>query len=739
MKNWYMVGQANGFLNNMEVTESKTKSWNFGVLIYPMDFKLLFLIQAIVAIGTHDLYTGRQDMVFTVGLPAVFYILGVYLSRIFYKEKPIGAYFTIAVMAVITSIKGVMELWSTYHSEYWRSGYYLQAFTGNIVEQNEVTFDFILLIAIVLAVLIAIKPSKAKTIIILALASLVGLYLFRHQLRDGRLHAIIEALGLTWVNPWGGFTVTSLGINTSHCMWLDYSRDYGIFVFTMLIIFEIMTVVEAMRFRKYLSENRLLAYTLLISFVLLTIFYALEGSPLTHKYIWYEGLVISGMMRGIRDVSEKNDAEVVSAFSGIRPVQFINGKLGADKFSSDKIKRIIFYLTCVSLFTYGFCFPIINEYVAGAFMAVLVIAEIIRQKYLPVDLPMLFLVEAMLCIALIDFHRDTQYMYKLQWAWVLPLGYLLGKAVVGAAKDCDKRCLSAYACLAAGMFLQGIVDYAYGFKQMAEWGYLSSAWAQFWTGEYEVRIAYEFELNLTISLIGVAIYIYKKNKALSIFLLFANIFIQLCAYLTNGRQTVIYMGLSLVIVAALNLYDKRLELGSFEKRLYTLLAIMIAAVAVVAIAFYKFHFWGLIEIDEESKWLRDGGIIHNIRFEADAEILQLLRDNPLGGFYGTILGGGQSHNMWTEYAREWGIVPFVLLVIFSCLTVVDALRLAFSRKVNLLVKYTLFSSFVCINLYYFMEPNAHAHRNFWLFGLFISGMIREINSRASGARLNSNS
>lgn len=288
------------------MNENSTKTWDFGSAKFPLDIKFMFLIQGLVAAGVHDLYTGRQEMVFTIGLPAIFYILGVYLSRISYKEKPVGAYLTIALMAAITAIKGIIELFATYHSEYWRSGYYLQAFTGNIVEQNEITFDFILLISIILAVLIAIKPSKAKTIIILAVASLLGLYLFRHQLRDGRLHAIIEALGLTWTNPWGGFTVTALGINTSHCMWLDYARDYGIIVFAMFVIFEIMTIVEAARFMKYLPQNRLLYYTILISFALLTIFYALEGTPISFKYIWYEGLVISGMMRGIRESAEKD-------------------------------------------------------------------------------------------------------------------------------------------------------------------------------------------------------------------------------------------------------------------------------------------------------------------------------------------------------------------------------------------------------------------------------------------------
>lgn len=701
------------------MNENSIKIWNFGSAKSPLDLKLMFLIQGLLAMGVHDLYSGRQDMVFSIGIPAVFYILGVYLSRIYHNEKPFGAYITIALMTAITAVKGLVELFFTYKSEYWASGYYLQLFTGELVEQNEITFDFIMLMAIILAILIVVKPSKIKTIAILSIAAIVGLFLFRHQLMDGRLNAIIEAIGLTLAYKSGGFTVTALGINTSHCMWLDYARDYGIIILSMLGLFELLTLIEAIRFAKNTSRNRFLTYTLVISYALLTIFYLLESSPISHKYIWYEGLVISGMMTGLRKPDD-NFGNNVKEISLIYSKRIVTG-------NDEKIEKIIFCAICASLFTYGFCYPIINELVAGAFMGVLVMIEIFRQRYLPIDFAALLLIEVMFAIALIDYMCSEYWFTSLRWAWVLPLGYLLGKAAVGSYADADKRSLAAYASLTAGMLMQGLVDHTYGFMQMAEVGEFLSGWNQFWTKENEVRTTFQLGFLLTISLIGVAVYIYRKNKALSILLIVVNVIIQICAYLTSGRQPIIYMGLLLIIVAALNLYDKKFKVGQIEKWIYRLLAIFILAVALLAIAFYKFRFFGLVEIDTENMWLRDGGILHNIRFEVDAEAIKMLPNNPLGGYECTILDHGISHSMLTEYAREWGLMPFALLVIFSVLILVEALRLAFSRKINVIVKYTLFPAFICINLYHLMEPNAHAHRNFWLFGLFISGMIRRIN------------
>lgn len=473
----------------------------------------------------------------------------------------------------------------------------------------------------------------------------------------------------------------------------------------------------------YIYIYRRFALTLLISFLFFTVFYFIEYSPITYKYIWYEGLVVSGMMTGIRDVAEKEQKSQNSS-------TLLTDKILLS-FENDKIEKIIFSAICASFFTYGFAYPIINEYIAAAFMAIFVVIEIVRQRYLPVDLAMLFLIEVMFVIALIDYNSSKYYLATLHWAWVLPLGYLLGKAIVGHIAVADKRCLVAYASLAIGMFLQGIIDFTYGAFQPG--GYYTSIWKQFWTRETDVRNTFELEFVLTTSLIGVAIYIYKKNRLVSNLIIIANIIIQFFSVVTQGRSSYCYLLVMLIVFAILNLYDKKCVLSKLEKRIYVCIPGALVVLILLAVTAIKFNVCNLGEIYEESMWTDGGGIIHNVRFEANDEILRMLPYNPLGGYAGTVQENGGSHNLWLEYAREWGLMPFFMLVIFSGLTAIDALRLAFSSKVNLLVKYTLFSSVVCINLYYFMEPNAHAHRNFWLFGLFISGMIRRVVELHDGA------
>lgn len=406
------------------------------------------------------------------------------------------------------------------------------------------------------------------------------------------------------------------------------------------------------------------------------------------------------------------------------------------KIDESQIARISFCAICASLFTYGFCFPIIDEHIAGVLMAFFVIVEIIRQKYMPIDLAFLILMETMLCVALIDFYTTEDYRYKIHWAIVLPLGYLLGKAIVGHGRDTDKRTLIAYASLAVGMFAQGVVDYTYGHIQIARGERPRWEWLQFWTRDFEVKNTYEIEFMLTISAVGLALYIFKKNRTVSLLILLANVYIQICAAISSGRGPVMYALAALLLFFIMYFYDRGFKLKKREKKIFIVLATLAIIFIILAVIFVEFNFFGLIEVDEDNYWFRDGGIFHNVRFAMDIAAIKLLFSNPLGGSF-TITEVSsyyqKSHCLWTEYGREWGFLPFVMLCLFSIFTVVDAVRLALSKEITRTIKYILVTSFACMMLYNLMEPVGHSRRHFLLFLLFISGMIRrqlEIKSKA---------
>lgn len=396
------------------------------------------------------------------------------------------------------------------------------------------------------------------------------------------------------------------------------------------------------------------------------------------------------------------------------------------KVDEEKIAKISFWTICASLFTYGFCFSIIDERVAGAFMAVFVIVEIIRQRYIAVDLPFIILVETMLCVALVDFHTLETYMHSLHWAWVLPLGYLLGKAVAGDNSDANRRTFIAFASLSGGMFAQGVVDYTYGFTQWIRWGNPTDCWVQFWPYQFESRNTIEIEFLLTVATLGVAVHIYNTNRRLSLALLFANVYFQIVSFIAKGRGQLLYAMAALIIFEIMHIYEKRFKLSKKEKKILLAASLTIFILAVLGIVFIEFRFFGLIEVNEDSRWFRNGGLLHNVRFQINKDALKLLIQNPLGGLFDVPGMGtsGKSHNTWTEYGREWGFMPFILLNLYTLMTIIDAIRLAMKRDISSSIKYTLCTSLFILYLYFAMEPTGYSRRHFMLFAFFVSGMIR---------------
>lgn len=360
-------------------------------------------------------------------------------------------------------------------------------------------------------------------------------------------------------------------------------------------------------------------------------------------------------------------------------------------------------------------------------MAVFVVYECFRQRYVPMDLAILFLFQGLLICAIIDFHTNEQYMYWLHWAWVLPLGYLLGK-VVALGQDSAKKIVLAFGCLAAGMFCQGVLDFSYDYVQNGYWA--TEKWMQFWIHtEYQPRTTFELEWLFTTSLTFYALYYMVKvnSRKLWIYLVLAcQVIIQFFCFKTEGRTNAAY--LIIVVAFGILLYTYDCYKEKKKKELHFLIGLVtVAAVAVLVFMIaFKLNVGGLYDKYENSYLSGSGGIIKNVRFRAIAEAIVLLSQNHLGGFTGTVLKGGRSHNMWLEYARQYGLVPFASLYAFKLVTVIYAIRLIIHRHVGKKIRYILLPAFVCVNLYYTMEPNGHAYRNFWLFGLFLCGIISGI-------------
>lgn len=350
----------------------------------------------------------------------------------------------------------------------------------------------------------------------------------------------------------------------------------------------------------------------------------------------------------------------------------------------------------------------------GLIVAILAFSGIIIYKNVKVDIKFLLLFEAFLLVAV--HNSKTDIYYDVAFAWMLPLTYLIGKICVGDGKKyVDKRINIFYFILAIGMMTGGFLDLIYGYQiGFFDTEYMINIWSK---GQY-VRTTHEYCYILMIAAFYYGIIVLKSGRKAALLLLLADIVIVFEMIRHEGRYSLFYIILQiplLLIIKIISNKDKQVVIRTLIK-----VGAIFLLFVVLAITIYNYNIFGITEWYKHSFLSGSGGIIHNVRFLSMAKIIKSLPSYPFGGYDEvTELG---SHNMWLKYGNKYGVVVLGLLLIYKLLTIKDMIVLA-TRRDRGYIKYLLVSTFVYINIYYSMEPNAASAREYYLVGLFINGLI----------------
>lgn len=123
-------------------------------------------------------------------------------------------------------------------------------------------------------------------------------------------------------------------------------------------------------------------------------------------------------------------------------------------------------------------------------------------------------------------------------------------------------------------------------------------------------------------------------------------------------------------------------------------------------------------------WInRDGGILNNIRFKAQINVLKQIFKYPMGGYRMDLCGLSYAHNVWLDLANAAGIIPFMTFVSYTLIVFTELFKMIRSRGMSNEIKYGLsgiWSSFV---LYYMVEPALEANVLYLVPWIYINGMI----------------
>lgn len=151
------------------------------------------------------------------------------------------------------------------------------------------------------------------------------------------------------------------------------------------------------------------------------------------------------------------------------------------------------------------------------------------------------------------------------------------------------------------------------------------------------------------------------------------------------------------------------ELLLSKLKFYIPLAISIVFLAIVYYT-YKYDVFGIQTFIVSTDWynrfttMLAAGIENDPRIPIYGLFRRQFLEYPLGGFQMDINGLDYAHNLWIDVYYAVGFYPFIMLVLYSLLTISTIIRVLLSKVIKKDMKILLFSLFIAYTINFMTEP-----------------------------------
>lgn len=316
----------------------------------------------------------------------------------------------------------------------------------------------------------------------------------------------------------------------------------------------------------------------------------------------------------------------------------------------------------------------------------------------------------------------------LAYAFMCLSVYQAGKCIAGRGEspnDGVVRAMYMTVMMACAFLARGLLNYDY----IVKW---KRGLKVFW---FRIRIEHDiyddtivrteqafYLVLMSCLLICFAFILVKKSVAVGLAgIVLASLSVWLDVY-KKGRMVACcaIVTIGVVLIAA-----------GIEKKLYKRRWIQITgAVALIAVIAFigaiALNLFGLHDMYEKSFWVRDGGILGNVRFRIMKNALTEMVRHPLTGSDEALFFtekeqiSSMAHNSWLDVGMQSGIVPFLLTVAFTVTNVISLFNIW--RKSEDIYKYVLIAGFIGLTLYNMFEPAILNYFLFWIAEVFVGGL-----------------
>lgn len=376
------------------------------------------------------------------------------------------------------------------------------------------------------------------------------------------------------------------------------------------------------------------------------------------------------------------------------------------------LKLVMVYLTCYFMNLFGF--PDFLMLVIGAGFCLILL---IKQRKIRVDLGLSLLSITMFSYCIIVFGIRA---IGIMMPYIPLVIYILANYLGREFKNQKKEINLIYIvyCLVFGYAIYGILN---SYMYFAGYGWEGTRyWMDFWTRSITPGTQLTICYLPVFAIFFPSLFYFYKRKWVNALIGLITLFFIYASLATRTRTTLLI--LALVFCGQTVLYAM-LEKDKVVKNVTPKKAGIFLGCIVVMIAVLTF-------VLKDNEMIRafianldkGGGIIHNVRFEAQALALQQLFDYPLGG-YQMELGRRMAHNLWLDMANAAGLIPFFSFTAYTFWTMYELIRFIMKKDIGTEIKIMFSGIYAAFFLYYTVEPALMASVHFLCPWMLINGLI----------------
>ncbi|MBQ6464057.1 MAG: hypothetical protein IJJ59_12105 [Pseudobutyrivibrio sp.] len=266
---FFLCGITSGLKNSITTRPVRNIKFIDCSKYYFSDLGIIFLFLALLSRCYIDWWRDENSVMRMFAIPMVLYMLAILIRN----KKSIYS------LLIITSIGGILCA--------IRADSYSEIFVYGIVPT-----------ALIIAFIC--KKISANKYVIVLITGCVFVALFISKINDGRLAIIKEAINLTFRyefgSPWRVVVLDNNVFSTSSNFWLNYSRDYGVVVFSLMCLFSAWIMLQWCRLLRNNDDRELIDYALLISILLFFGYFFIYDTGYEKKILFYIYIVLSGLL-----------------------------------------------------------------------------------------------------------------------------------------------------------------------------------------------------------------------------------------------------------------------------------------------------------------------------------------------------------------------------------------------------------------------------------------------------------